>query len=259
MSIDPASFGALGLLVATNTWQSGEQILQAALDPGSDARKLVLCMCSLRQCRKSILSADSLLEDHAARQSGGRPKKPRILLNFTEALFGWYCVMRRVVHVANSLKQRQVVIWLDNFYKRRFGVNPTHTDRSLNATAMCVLHIPRLGRYRGHMSLKELVSLVKPMASLIRVADKRLSKWITDLVCSPVQYGEIRSPLDITRSGVKSLKWLPLTLEDKALGGRGDLLKLLSQLDEFRQESTGQLPVLVDENIWWRIQKGCME
>lgn len=300
MSIDPTLFGALGALVATNTWSSGNQILQAAQDPDSDARKLMLCMCNLRQCRNAPLSCSELLNDFATVQSGGKPRRPRILLDFTEALFGWYCVMRRVAapravhpcittelpvarserrylsklgimhskqesiraqanqrieHIFNSMKRRQIVIWLDNFYKRRFGVNPTVTDRSLNATAMCVLHIPKLGRYRGHMKLDELISLIKPTASLIRAADRRLQTWITDFISSPVQFGEIRAPLDIVRSGVKSLKWYPLTLEDKAPGGQEDLLELLSQLDEFRIHSTGQLPVLVDENIWWRIQK----
>ena len=232
--------------------------------------------------------------------SGGVVRNPQVLGNFSAALFGWYCVMRkvaapralspcaaselpvarsdrrtlskiglmhhsventrqrannRVMQVVQSMKRRQVVIWMDNFYKRRYGVNPTCTDRSLNAAAMCVLHIPKLGRFSGHMPLKKLLSKIETTDRLFRAADERLSKWITDLISSPVAYGDIRSPLDMVRSQVRSPKWIALTLEDKEPGGQEDLLELIGHLDTYRQVATGQLPVLVDENIWWRIQK----
>ena len=66
---------------------------------------------------------------------------------------------------------------------------------------------------------------------------------------------EIRVPLDITREKVRSTKWLPLSLEDLAPGCQIDLVVLLDQLQELRKESTGQMPVLMDENIWLRIMK----
>ena len=48
---------------------------------------------------------------------------------------------------------------------------------------------------------------------------------------------------------------LPFSLEELAPGSQVDLVALLDQMQEIRKESTGQLPVLMDENIWLRIMK----
>ena len=153
------------------------------------------------------------------------------------------------------MQGRQIVVWVDNFYKRRFGVNPTCTDNSLNGAVLAVLHTVRFGPWQGHPSLGQLLDRVELTAALIRNASKRLAEWVADLQENPPKFGEIRAPLDQNRTQCRSLKWTPLTLEEQAPGNQKDLVELLQLSDEFRQQSTGQLPVLMDENIWLRLMK----
>ena len=48
---------------------------------------------------------------------------------------------------------RQSVVWLDNWYRRRFGTNPDGDDQSLNVSALAILHVPELDPFPGHPSL----------------------------------------------------------------------------------------------------------
>ena len=63
----------------------------------------------------------------------------------------------------------------------------------------------------------------------------------------------IRVPLDVQRAAVRSLRWRPLSLTEQNVSSTEDLLKLLDAVRGLQQRTGHQLPMLVDENIHYRV------
>ena len=155
----------------------------------------------------------------------------------------------------DSLRGRQVVLWLDNFYKRRFGVNPTMTDASLNATAVAVLiNTPALGPFRGHPTLASILDRLPLVVSQVITADKELIAFVRGSQTG-IDADAIRVPLDVTRGRCVGQKWRPLSLERAQVGNQKDLLRCLELVMDVRQHTQQVLPMLVDENIYYRVAK----
>ena len=59
-----------------------------------------------------------------------------------------------------SMQNRQMALWYDNWVKKNYGVAPLHPDHSINYTVVAVLHLPALPPFPGHVSLIHAVQAI---------------------------------------------------------------------------------------------------
>ena len=99
---------------------------------------------------------------------------------------------------------RQVVVWLDNWYRKRFGTDPQTTDMSLNVSVLAVLHVTELPVFPGHPPLCAMVDGVPKLSvSLVEVL-RRINHGVAAVNDPPLQREWIRVPLDVQRTGMRS-------------------------------------------------------
>ena len=154
-----------------------------------------------------------------------------------------------------SIKNRCTVVWMDNFYKRRFGFNPTMTDSSLNATAFGVLlNTPTLGRWKGYGTLSQVANKKGLFVHSFLKAESALIAFIHTMDTG-VQEDAIRVPLDVPRGKIVGPKWKGLTLEKFTTSSHEDLLKCFSLLQDIQAHTNSVMPLLADENIHYRYLK----
>ena len=151
-----------------------------------------------------------------------------------------------------ELRGRQVVLWMDNFYKRRYGVNPSRDDLKLDATALCALVTPVMGPPPAWPTLVELATGVVPAATRVQDSEACLLASLEELDAG-VGLGDVRVPLDVVREPCRSLQWLPLSLEPLSVGSNLDFLQALLILQAVQQHTQRAAPVIVDENIHYRL------
>lgn len=155
----------------------------------------------------------------------------------------------------DSCEDHQVLVWLDNWYRKRFGTDPQQTDMSLNVSVLAILHIPEVPVFPGHKSLGEiLVALPQLAQDLSRVA-ARLCAGVTIIVEEDLDHTQIRVPLDIHRVGMQSLQWYPYLLTELSVGNQADLLSILHDLHELQRHTRRPVPLLVDMDIHYRVMK----
>lgn len=160
-----------------------------------------------------------------------------------------------LLDVWNSIESRPVVVWVDNFYKRRYGVNPTNVDTSLNATALAVLeNTPPIGPFSGYPSIDELVRKIGFVTAQLTDADTNLIEFVRSSFAG-VQADAVRVPLDVKRGKVTGQRWRPLSLERTAVGSDVGLLHTIEELRMVARHTRCVTPVLVDENIHYRMMK----
>jgi hypothetical protein len=150
---------------------------------------------------------------------------------------------------------RQSVVWLDNWYRRRFGTNPDGDDQSLNVSALAILHVPELDPFPGHPSLKELVSGVPAAAAALLRAIVRVQSGVASVNAEPLQPAWVRVPLDVHRTGMRSVPWMPYQLTEFTVSSQGDLLQIVDDLHTLQRHTRHCVPLLVDMDIHYRLQK----
>ena len=149
----------------------------------------------------------------------------------------------------------QCVMWVDNFYKMRFGVNPGATDHSVNATAMAVmLNVRVLGTFDRYPTLPEVLSRMRVLIRDIVRADSALVQFVRSSF-GGVTEDAIRVPLDVVRERLRGQKWRPYKLTDTVLGSLEGLLQMLHEVDAVKQVTGRTVPVLMDENVHYRIMR----
>ena len=154
-----------------------------------------------------------------------------------------------------SCQDQQVVVWLDNWYRKRFGTDPRQTDMSMNVSVLAILHIPDVRVFLGHKSLDEILTTIpSKVQELSRVASRLLS-GVALIVEDDLQHNWIRVPLDIHREGMRSLQWTPYLLTEFSVGNQFDLLSILHDLEGLQRHTKRNLPLLVDMDIHYRVMK----
>ena len=162
-----------------------------------------------------------------------------------------------------AMRDQDVVLWVDNWYLRRFATDPLTPDLSLNLTAMGVLLLAgprdtrstRVLEYPGHMTPSSLVGVLDTTAYQIVVALDRLTTAVETVVEADLEYGDIRVPLDVVRTQVRSVQWQPLALSESRVSDNVGLLEVAAAAVEVQKQTRRVLPLLVDEKIHYSLCK----
>jgi hypothetical protein len=70
-----------------------------------------------------------------------------------------------------------------------------------------------------------------------------------------LQPEDIRVPLDVQRTEMRSLQWLPYMMTEETVSSQHDLLSILFDLKDLRLQTRRVLPLLVDMDIHYRVMK----
>jgi hypothetical protein len=147
------------------------------------------------------------------------------------------------------------VVWLDNWYRKRFTTDPRHNDMSLNVSVMAVLHISEIPMFPGYKSLRELVTGIPVVLNQLMKVAARVISGVQLVVESDLDVEFIRVPLDVHRQGMRSLQWTPYLLTEESVSSQKDLLSIILDLDVLQKQTRRALPLLVDMDIHYRLMK----
>ena len=106
------------------------------------------------------------------------------------------------------------VIWVDNFYRRRALNQPQRPYAELNCCVAAVLQTCNLPPFPGIPQCTHYPEMAVAAAALLRRHFYHLRELVESFCESGLTAAEIRVPLDVPRSGVRSPEWLPLGLFD---------------------------------------------
>ena len=70
-----------------------------------------------------------------------------------------------------------------------------------------------------------------------------------------IEICDIRCPLDTKRFRVSSPQWEPMMMSDLTVSATPNLVKILHGIQSLQQRTEHHVPLLVDENIHYRLLK----
>ena len=151
----------------------------------------------------------------------------------------------------------RVVLWYDNFYRARYLANPAKGCASLNSSVIAVLALPSLPPTAPDVvsfaDALDMLDDVSRMASSTCATLQELVRLVRSTRHLP---GDVRVPLDVQRPSVTSLVWRPLQVSECCVSSQTGLLRYMRFSARLASRTeTGVAPVLVDENIHYRLQK----
>lgn len=155
-------------------------------------------------------------------------------------------------------------VWCDNFFRERYVRRLRRRVGNVNATAVSVRRLqPMPGAaffpFRGHPSLSQLVARGPALARDIAGIGESLVGICETILSSPaVRGGLIRVPLDWRRANARYTReflWQPLELINLNCSGSRELLVILETLQKGLKPAQGNLPLLGDVNIFYRVCK----
>ena len=154
-----------------------------------------------------------------------------------------------------SMARKQVVVQFDNWYRRRYCSDPVPRDCYLNVTAMSVLHTTAIPMYLGFSTLGDLLLRIPQTAQTIAASFREFPRAVDALRRDPPEAQYIRVPLDVHRDRIRSLQRYPLTLADLVSSFNEDLLHIMEQCLAIQVLTRHVMPLLMDENIFYRLAK----
>ena len=174
----------------------------------------------------------------------------------------------RMVQLMRSVKNQQVLFWVDNWYAERYGVNPVHRNLSRDVTAMAVLLLSstdqavaqstrsrRWASFPGHVTLHSMTLAVDRVAHDVADSLRSLARCVAELQAVPLQAGWIRVPLDQNRTNRRSLQWQAWGLSQNRVSSTAELVEVLQELKVHQGHVGGVTPVLVDEKIHYSVMR----
>ena len=154
-----------------------------------------------------------------------------------------------------SMHGVQVVVWLDNWFRKRYGTNPQHSGMCLNVSAMAVLHIERIPVFPGYLSFSEVLDGINVIVKRVVSSSPRLHGGIQTITSEDLRQEWVRVPLDVQRTQMRSLQWLPYVLTEESVGSQVQLLGILDSLQLLQNHTQRCTPLLVDMDPHYRIMK----
>ena len=151
------------------------------------------------------------------------------------------------------------VLWMNNWYQAQYTTHPDERDRSQNCTAMAVLQLKQRPKYwAGHPAIEDLAARITTVARALHQSERRIPKTLCDIGyadgCVP-DTGNVRAPLDVRRNTrtLQALVSRAFALSKEKVNGGVGLLNFLQFTKDTAQQTNRVLPLLVDENIHYRI------
>lgn len=120
---------------------------------------------------------------------------------------------------------------------------------------MALLHITEIPIFPGYPSLGDVLQGVHQVVSKLQAASERVLAGVATINEEDLQKEWIRVPLDVQRTGMRSLQWLPYMLTEETVSSQKDLLIILSSLESLQVRTRRVVPLLVDMDIHYRILK----
>ena len=126
---------------------------------------------------------------------------------------------------------------------------------------MAVLQLKQRPMYwAGHPAIEDLAARITTVARALQQRERRIPQTLRDMGyadgCVP-DTGNVRAPLDVERDArtVQAPVWRPFARSNGKLTGGVGLLNLLHFAKDVAQQTNRVLPLLVDENLHYRILK----
>lgn len=164
-----------------------------------------------------------------------------------------------------GLDGRQCVLWMDNWCMLRWGTDPVHPEYTQNVTALAILDLDALldrpmptrsttvPTFPGHPDLGYVVRHVEGAVALCTSVAASMHTTANAFNREELQRTDVRVPLDLVRHNMRSLQWRPFSLTEQTVSGTVDLLDLLRSARDIQVRTRRVLPLLVDENIHYRV------
>ena len=116
------------------------------------------------------------------------------------------------------------------------------------------MNTPSLGTFREYPSLKKILQTLPHKVHTLLQAESDLITFVRETV-DPLNIEDVRVPLDVPRGRCAGAKWKGLSLERYVIGADSGLLHILELLKDIAERTMHPLPLLMDENIHYRLMK----
>ena len=161
----------------------------------------------------------------------------------------------------------EFLVWLDNWCWLRYTTDPEHVSLSQNLSVIAILPLTEAvvrapaGRLRstgmpafgGHFDMMDMIRRLTGVAALTNSSLTTMRRSTDHIQASGLQLSWIRVPLDLRRTNMVSLQWRSYLLSELVVSSNLDLLKLMDCLRRLQLRSMQTMPLLVDENIHYRL------
>ena len=154
----------------------------------------------------------------------------------------------------DSFERQQITLWFDNYRRYINGVDPHSPDKTLNVTAVSVLHTTELPQYHGLPGLDAVAQRIPGVVDyLVRCVGLLLQR--STVPNGPILRTWVRAPLDYARNAVVSLNWRPFLLSHLKCGSHVELLEFVRGLECLQVKTRRTVPFLIDMKIFYALLK----
>ena len=145
-------------------------------------------------------------------------------------------------------------MWFDNYRCYINGVDPHSPDKTLNVTAVGVLHTTELPQYHGLPGLDAVAQRIPGVVDyFVRRAGLLLQR--STVPDGPIPRTWVRASLDYARNAVVSVNWRPFLLSDLKCGSDVELLEFVRGLEYLQVKTRRTVPFLMDMKIFYALLK----
>lgn len=165
-------------------------------------------------------------------------------------------VLQREQQRSNQLtKQSSHVLWLDNYFVKRFSQKGENACKDMTAIAIIAV-APILRRWHWPTVMELRACFDDCVRSAMATWDAQ-DLWVAAHVHQWPLQNELRVPLDCTRdpATANQVKWQPLEVVGAACGELIGLLQCLSVVKTLRGRAMSTIPLVLDQNLYWRYLK----
>ena len=154
----------------------------------------------------------------------------------------------------DSFERQQITLWFDNYRRYINGVDPHSPDKTLNVTAVAVLHATELHQYYGLPGLDAVAQRIPRVVDyLVRSVGLLLQR--STVPDGPILRTWVRAPLDYARNAVVCLNWRPFLLSHLKCGSHVELLEFVRGLECLQVKTRRTVPFLIDMKIFYALLK----
>ena len=150
----------------------------------------------------------------------------------------------------DSFERQQITLWFDKYRRYINGVDPHSPDKTLNVTAVGVLHTTELPQYHGLPGLDVVAQRIPGVVGyLVRCGGLLLQR--STVPNGPIVRTSVRALLDYARNAVESLNWRPFLSSHLKCGSHVELLEFVRGLECLQVKTRRTVPFLIDIKIFY--------